>query len=279
MIQTTKRAVVLALAMTALCPALARANQIEIYARTTVIDISPTGDQTLPASSLAGSGTMDASAGPQDVSLTLKTAGATDGSGNMVISPFTTGQVTTRNDYANGPANGYIYAATVSTGIQGGTFGFSQLLSPGSLGGNTNSSYASLSNGNQSLTVLGGGSGVVMTGGSYTTIFNIEGNYSGAAAPAITYVTPGPGFTVSEDFVYDATTNITTLELVNNNYQGGGPRAEFTLTGTDFTNANLLVTSTFDVADVPEPMSASLLMGGLAGIGLIRHKRRSGTST
>lgn len=256
----------------------AKAGIIQVTQRKTVFTIDPwgttdpAGGLSLPAASMLGSGPIDTDAGTLSVALALKTAGATDGAGNMQISTFTTGQVTTQNVYSNGPVSGSTYAVTVRTGQQGGTFGFNQLLPPGNLSGSTQTSYAALGNNNMSLTVLGGGTGVVMAGGIYDAVFSIVGNWTSAAS-TLSFVTPGPGFATVQNFVYSSTTNRTTLELLNTNYQNGGPRAQFTLNGMNFSQAKVLLTNTFTVADVPEPAGATVL---LAGLGTLALRRRRG---
>lgn len=273
----------------------ARAADVVVYERDSVYNIYTGQTGSLPASSPSGYGGPTATPVYGAGGFTLKTQDATvsppgSQTGAPATSTFSTGSVVIAppgGNYVTGSGTNWAINFDVTSGAGGGTFGYSELLGTGNLGGTSHSSFISYNGSGVSIAgstypstdqFLGGGIGGVAVGGRYKLFVNlIGGDYSNLGIPVdFTSYTPGAGFgpsSVTEDFTYNPGDNTTTLEIVNTDYQSGGPRVSFALPSAFGQNTEMLYTNTFYVQVVPEPATLTLFGAGVGALVLLRRRR------
>jgi len=116
------------------------------------------------------------------------------------------------------------------------------------------------------LEIKVGNNGFLKEGGVFDDVVTLAGNWStaGTATGDFELLGLNPEFTITRDFVFDAATDTTTVEVVNDHYDVGNPNV-----GLDF------VLFGSSVSPVDEPLPAGLLLGGLGLLGGLARRRRA----
>ena len=116
------------------------------------------------------------------------------------------------------------------------------------------------------LEFVGNNDGFLKVGGTFDYLVTMPGDWSheGTATGDSELVGLNSDFTVKKDFVFDAATDTTTLEVLDTRYAVGKPGV-----GLDF---RLFGAST--VSAVSEPMAPAMMLAGLAALGLASRRRR-----
>lgn len=117
-------------------------------------------------------------------------------------------------------------------------------------------------NGLHYLEFTGTNVGFLKPGGVYDYSVTMPGDWSrsGTATGDSELLGLNPEFTITKDFVFDASTDTTTLEVLNRHYDVNEPSP-----GLDF--------KLFGVSAVSEPVSPALLLAGVAVLGLVSRRR------
>ena len=113
----------------------------------------------------------------------------------------------------------------------------------------------------------GNNNGFLKTGGTFDYSVTLPGDWStqGTATGDSQLLGLGAGFVVTKDFVFDPTSNTTTVEVLSTSYAAGSPNV-----GLNF----MLYGST--AVPVDEPTPTALLLAGLGAIGWIGRRRQRG---
>ena len=109
------------------------------------------------------------------------------------------------------------------------------------------------------LTFTGGGTNLLDTDGTFHSLVVIDGDWSSASSH--TAASYGAGYTLENDFTYDAISNKTTFRISTFDYDGTNPGISFSLLGAD-------------VAAVPEPATWVAMIAGFALLGATMRRRK-----
>ena len=114
------------------------------------------------------------------------------------------------------------------------------------------------------LEFVGNNDGFLKAGGVFDYSVTMPGDWSrnGTATGDSELLGLNSGFTVAKDFVFDALSDTTTLEVVDAHYGANAPSV-----GLDF--------KLYGVSAVSEPVSPALLLAGLGVLGLVARRRRA----
>lgn len=124
---------------------------------------------------------------------------------------------------------------------------------------------AGVANGLHTLEFVGNNVGFLKAGGVFDYSVTMPGDWShnGMGTGDSELLGLNPGFTVTKDFVFDAATDTTTLEVLDTHYDVNQPNV-----GLDF--------KLFGASAVSEPVSPALMLAGLGVLGLAARRRRAG---
>lgn len=119
-------------------------------------------------------------------------------------------------------------------------------------------------NGLHYLEFIGSNTGFLKAGGAFDYAVTLPGDWStqGTATGDSELLGLNPEFTVTKDFVFDASTDTTTLEVFNAHYDLNQPNV-----GLDFI--------VYGTPAVSEPLPSALLLAGLGALGWASRRRRA----
>lgn len=119
-------------------------------------------------------------------------------------------------------------------------------------------------NGLHYLEFIGSNTGFLKAGGAFDYAVTLPGDWStqGTATGDSELLGLNPEFTVTKDFVFDAATDTTTLEVFNAHYDLSQPNV-----GLDFI--------VYGTPAVSEPLPSALLLAGLGALGWVSRRRRA----
>ena len=119
-------------------------------------------------------------------------------------------------------------------------------------------------NGLHYLEFIGSNTGFLKAGGAFDYAVTLPGDWStqGTATGDSELLGLNPEFTVTKDFVFDASTDTTTLEVFNAHYDLSQPNV-----GLDFI--------VYGTPAVSEPLPSALLLAGLGALGWASRRRRA----
>ena len=119
-------------------------------------------------------------------------------------------------------------------------------------------------NGLHYLEFIGSNTGFLKAGGAFDYAVTLPGDWStqGTATGDSELLGLNPEFTVTRDFVFDASTDTTTLEVFNAHYDLSQPNV-----GLDFI--------VYGTPAVSEPLPSALLLAGLGALGWASRRRRA----
>ena len=117
-------------------------------------------------------------------------------------------------------------------------------------------------NGLHYLEFIGSNTGFLKAGGAFDYAVTLPGDWStqGTATGDSELLGLNPEFTVTKDFVFDASTDTTTLEVFNAHYDLSQPNV-----GLDFI--------VYGTPAVSEPLPSALLLAGLGALGWASRRR------
>jgi hypothetical protein len=120
------------------------------------------------------------------------------------------------------------------------------------------------SNGLRTLEFIGNNDGFLKAGGLFDYSVTLVGDWStqGTSTGDSQLLGLNPEFTIAKDFVFDAATDTTTLEVINRNYDLSHPNV-----GLDFI--------VYGMPAVGEPLPSALLLAGLGALGWVSRRRRA----
>ena len=119
-----------------------------------------------------------------------------------------------------------------------------------------------ISNGLYMLELKTNGSGFVRNGGTYIESLVLAGDWSshGAGPGQSELLSVQSGFAITKNFLFDAVSNTTAFEMVNNNYNGSTASYDIVLHG--------------DVAPIPEPETYAMMLTGLGLLGFMARRKK-----
>ena len=119
-------------------------------------------------------------------------------------------------------------------------------------------------NGLHYLEFAGNNDGFLKAGGAFDYSVSLPGDWSkqGTATGDSELLGLNPEFTVTKDFIFDAATDTTTLEVFNAHYDLGHPNV-----GLDFI--------VYGTPAVSEPLPSALLLAGLGALGWMSRRRQA----
>lgn len=119
-------------------------------------------------------------------------------------------------------------------------------------------------NGLHYLEFIGTNNGFLKAGGVFDYSVTLSGDWStqGTATGDSELLGLNPEFTIAKDFIFDAASDTTTLEVINSRYDLSHPNV-----GLDFI--------VFGAPAVSEPLPSALLLAGLGALGWMSRRRQA----
>ena len=181
--------------------------------------------------------------------------------GPTVVVSVVPGSGMSVSNQARDPSTGHVSYTAAITGTTGLTIRQSWDMT-------TNSPMVKgvSSDGLATLEFIGANGGFLKTGGVFDYSVTLPGDWSahGTDTGDSQILGLASGFTFTKDFVFDAATNTTTVEVLDTDYGSGNP----------FVNLDFILYGSA-IQAVSEPMSPALMLGGLAVLACISRRRRS----